>query len=482
MQRIRMLAGVLSSLLFLVGGQFPAPQAPEQRVSEARLAETVRTLVAFGPRMGGTGSGGRAAEWLEAQFRAAGLAVEARDDPEAWSHEATAWRVVAHVAPAQERVLERAWPWLYSPSAQGRARLSLEPAQGVALLAERASARSEKNSSPAVVLVDKPLSRDGEYPVLRSLARGDANKFPVFGISAKESALLREALAAGRAVEIEYELAAINRRARPRTVVAKLAARAGAAPGHVLLCAHGDSDAGGPGANDNASGVAIVLEAARALRASIEAGAIQAPARELRFAIWGSEIHSSRAYLAALDADPSPCLGVFNFDQSGYGSGAENLHLEPDDVPANRALVLDLAALLGERKGTAGWPARYATNKSLGGTDSYVFSNSARFKDGAIPALSIFTSAWDKPETHPRTAGMPGESWSDAPTVAVDWDDYYHSTGDTPANTTDKEPHNMGWCARVAAVGALRYAESLERRAETAPAPTESPQSAPARR
>jgi hypothetical protein len=481
-----MLASVLNSLLFLLGAQLPTPQPPDERVSEVRLVETVRTLVSFGPRMGGTGSGARAAEWLDEQFRAAGLQVEAREDPETWSHEATAWRVVAHLgsvqqSPARSLVLERAWPWIYSPSAQGRARLSLEPAAGVALLAERASARSERNSSPALVLADKPLSRDGAYPVLRSLARGDANPFPVFGISAPESASLRDALAAGRAVEIEYELKAINRRARPRTIVARLPARADAAPGHVLLCAHGDSDSGGPGANDNASGVAIVLETARVLRAAVADGAIAAPARELRFAIWGSEIHSSRAYLASLEADPSPCVGVFNFDQSGFGSGAENLHVEPDDLPANRALVLELAALLGERKATPGWPARFATNKSLGGTDSYVFSNSARFKSGAIPSLTIFTSAWDKPETHPRTAGMPGEIWSDGPTVAIDWDDYYHSTGDTPANTTDKEPHNMGWCARLAAVGALRFAESLDARAQTQPAPTGTPESAPAK-
>lgn len=484
-----MLAAVLCVLFFLLAGQIPTPAPPaapaappDARVQEPRLAATVRQLVAFGPRMGGTGSGANAAAWLEQQFRAAGLDVQTREDPEAWSHEPLSWRVVAHGASAEPRALERAWPWLYSPSANGRARLALEHSAGIALLAERAAARSEKSSAPAVVLVDKPLSRDGAYPALRSLPRGDANPFPVFGISAAESAFLREALTAGRAVEIEFALVAENRRARPRTIVARLPARAGAPAGHVLLCAHGDSDSGGPGANDNASGVAIVLETARALHEAIAAGAVAPPARELRFAIWGSEIHSSRAYLASLDTDPSPCLGVFNFDQSGFGSGAENLHIEPDDVPANRALVLELAALLGERKGSSGWPARYATNKSLGGTDSYVFSNSARFREGAIPALTIFTSAWDRPETHPRTAGMPGESWSDGPTVAVDWDDYYHSTGDTPANTTDKEPHNMAWCARLAALGVLRYAESLDVRAETAPAPTGTPESAPARK
>ena len=40
--------------------------------------------------------------------------------------------------------------------------------------------------------------------------------------------------------------------------------------------------------------------------------------------------------------------------------------------------------------------------------------------------------------------------------VTVDGDPFYHSAGDTPANTTDKEPSNMGWCARVGLLSALR--------------------------
>ena len=58
---------------------------------------------------------------------------------------------------------------------------------------------------------------------------------------------------------------------------------------------------------------------------------------------------------------------------------------------------------------------------------------------------------------------MPGESWSDRDVVSVDYDAYYHSAGDTPENTTDKEPWNMGWCARSALLGARRYLEELAR-------------------
>ena len=75
--------------------------------------------------------------------------------------------------------------------------------------------------------------------------------------------------------------------------------------------------------------------------------------------------------------------------------------------------------------------------------------------------MTLFTSAWDSPEEHPRTPGMPGESWSEREVVRVDYDAYYHSSGDTPENTTDLEPWNMGWCARVGLLTVDRWLYSL---------------------
>jgi hypothetical protein len=107
------------------------------------------------------------------------------------------------------------------------------------------------------------------------------------------------------------------------------------------------------------------------------------------------------------------------------------------------------------------FPSRWATNKSLGGTDSYCFSDSKYCRDKLRPAVTVFTSAWGRPDEHKKTAGMLGESWSARDVVSVDYDLYYHSAGDTPENTTDKEPWNMAWCARVGLLGAARYLESL---------------------
>lgn len=60
----------------------------------------------------------------------------------------------------------------------------------------------------------------------------------------------------------------------------------GADPYGVVLGAHMDTVRGSPGANDNASGVAVLLEAARALAGTEEAGL-------LRFVAFGSEEYAS---------------------------------------------------------------------------------------------------------------------------------------------------------------------------------------------
>ncbi len=449
-----------------------AERAIAAQVDEERGVARVRALCAFGARMGGTASGDAAALYRASAFLEAGLDVEIVLDSEKWAHQEDAWSVRV-VGDGVSIELESPWPYGFSPAGAGRAPLALEAADGVALLAERSPGGrrgrrggdqdEERAPTPAVVLVDGAATSDGAYPKVSHLRAGPDNPYPVFGISKPEGEALRARLAQGAQLAVDWSLDARIERGRPRTVIATLEAREGAKPGYFLFCAHGDSDAGGPGADDNASGESILIEIATAWSAAIASGAAPPPAREVRFAIWGSEIHSTRDFLEAHMLADGPILGVINYDQAGFGSGADQLNVEPDDVPANVALVRTALAVLDEFGGTPGFPARWATNKSLGGTDSYVFSGSEHFQENALPAVTLFTSAWDTPEHHPRTEGMPGESWSDSDTVYVDYDVYYHSAGDTPENTTDKEPWNIAWCARVGALTASRWLERLDR-------------------
>lgn len=426
------------------------------RVSEERATQRVRHLAALGPRMGGTESGDQAADYLLRQFTAYGLQARIIEDSPLRSHAEHTWQVTATSAAGEELILERAWPYGFSPSSSGSATLSLEERAGQALLQDGLQHRVV--SSAAVILVDGNVTEGGEYPRVVHL-RGGETPQPVFGISTAEGVWLRERVEAG--VTLDWELNASIVEASPKTVVARIPAADPSAQGYFLFCAHGDSDAGGPGANDNGSGEAIVLEIATAWATAIGSKRIPPPPRELRFAIWGSEIHSTEDYLRRTLEGDQEILGVLNYDQSGFGSTADVLYLEPDDLAANESLVRAMLEVLEQYAGTQGFPERWATNRSQGGTDSYVFSESDLFERELRPALTLYASAWDRPDTLPRTPGMPGESWNDGDEVHIDYDVYYHSAGDTAANTTDLEPFNMAWSARVGLLGSLRWLSRL---------------------
>jgi Zn-dependent M28 family amino/carboxypeptidase len=80
----------------------------------------------------------------------------------------------------------------------------------------------------------------------------------------------------------------------------------------VLVGAHLDSWDFGTGAQDNATGVAMVLEAARAI-----AGLAQAPRRSIRFALWGGEEQGqlgSTAYARAHSAELDRLFLTLNSD------------------------------------------------------------------------------------------------------------------------------------------------------------------------
>jgi aminopeptidase YwaD len=423
-------------------------------VSEPRMIETVRRLVAFGPRQYATPSNQEAAAWLASAFREAGLEVTVREDPPRNWYQPTTWEIRARAggSNATDVVLKTTWPSSGAPAGRGEGALSLETSQGAVCLTS-ANPTPESTAGCAAVLFDGRASASG-WPVVNRL-RGTWT-VPVFAVSPKETAPLREKIAAGGKVEIAFALDAKSGNSAARTVVATLAGRDRSK--YILFCAHGDSDSGGPGANDNASGVSIVLEIARTVAAAVKSGAIPQPAWDLRFASWGGEMSSTREYVAGMGNDPSRLQAVFNYDQSGFGSSKDALYVEPDDVAANREVVTLVRSVMADHVGAKGFPAHAASIKSQGGTDSYVFQPRAQ---GATvyPSVTLYTSAWDKERAVPVTEGFPPIKWyaGEQPgMVTVDGDAFYHSVGDTPANTTDTEPSNMGWCARVGLLSALR--------------------------
>lgn len=118
------------------------------------------------------------------------------------------------------------------------------------------------------------------------------------------------ALASTRGATVRLEIRTSTRRTTARNVLGDR--RTG---GRVLVVgAHLDSVASGAGINDNGTGVAALLELAKALRR-------HAPDLDVRFAFWAAEelgLHGSRAYVQQLSrAERSRIVGYLNFDMLG---------------------------------------------------------------------------------------------------------------------------------------------------------------------
>ncbi len=97
----------------------------------------------------------------------------------------------------------------------------------------------------------------------------------------------------------------------------------------VVLVAHVQE----PGANDNASGCATLLELARSLQAAIAAGALPPPARTITF-LWGDEMRVSREWLRADPARAKAVRYMMSLDMTGENAaktgGSFLIEKEPD--------------------------------------------------------------------------------------------------------------------------------------------------------
>ena len=110
-----------------------------------------------------------------------------------------------------------------------------------------------------------------------------------------------------------------------RTVLAELA---GTRDGQVIMLgAHLDSVIDGPGINDNGSGVAALLEIARALRGT-------RPQATVRMAFWSGEelgLHGSLRYVAALSQEQKDAIIVYaNVDMIASPNGFAGVYDEPN--------------------------------------------------------------------------------------------------------------------------------------------------------
>lgn len=463
-------------LLALLFGQPGQPGRPHEEafagaVKQADLRRYVRELVALGPRMGGTPSNEQSAAYLSSFFKQHGLEVEVLEDPPALAHWETSWTVELEDGAR----IESAWPYGFSASTGGAraGRLLLVADLATAVPSPewkgrviytpgpvgRAYAATVKSGHlPAAILSSAPNdpTKYIDWSRLASLPATASNPVPVFAVSYVDGRSLAAAARAGRSVRVSLD--ATIREGRGRTVIATL--RGQDPSGYYLVCAHGDSDAGGPGADDNASGVATVMEIARVYAGLVESGRVPRPKHSIRFAIWGAEYRSARTFIEREGAGLSRLRGVMNFDETGTGAERDAIYFESNDVPWNETLLRTLESVAGDYAGRPGFWTEYTTNPSQGGTDSYAFLPRQYKGTGQtslrIPSTTIYTAAWDRLAELDQTPGWESKGTPDPKKLKIDYSLYYHSSGDTPENTTEREPENMVRAVTVTGLALMR--------------------------
>jgi hypothetical protein len=131
-----------------------------------------------------------------------------------------------------------------------------------------------------------------------------------FKASRRAAGTLREALKAGpQRVRVEVVSTFANK--PERTLVYEIPGRTLPAE-RIILAAHLQE----PGANDNASGVATLMELARSLGMGVASGRIPPPARTITF-LWLNEISGSRAWIARHQDLMPGVRYMFSMDMTG---------------------------------------------------------------------------------------------------------------------------------------------------------------------
>lgn len=447
----------------------PAEEAFAAGVAEADLRRYVRELVAFGPRMGGTPSNQKSAAYLSSFFKKQALDVALIEDAPALAHWETGWRVAFE----DGSVIESAWPFGFSASAKGEGTLLLVPDLAKATPTEewkgrviytpgdvgRAYAAIVKSGHlPVAILTSAPNdpTRYIDWSRLSSLRAAADNPIPAFSVSYVDGRALASAAEAGRTVRVSLD--ATIREGRGTTVIATL--RGQDPSGYYLITAHGDSDSGGPGADDNASGVATVMEIARVYASLVRSGKVPRPKYSLRFAVWAAEYRSARTFIEREGENLKNLKGVLNFDETGTGAERDAIYFESNDVPWNETLLRTLEAVAGDYAGRLGFWTEYTTNPSQGGTDSYAFLPKQYKGTGQtslqIPSTTIYTAAWDKLAELDQLPGWESKGTPDPKKLKIDYSLYYHSSGDTPENTTEREPQNMVRAVKATGIALMR--------------------------
>jgi aminopeptidase YwaD len=312
-----------------VSPETPTP-APTRAVVTATSFDAARALqdarklaVDIGKRVAGTDGAKNAADYIAREFEASGLQVTRQPFTfDGWEDNGT---TVQLIAPGTKTLEAQAIQ--YSPGGRIEGELVLAPGIGtrddfakvnvrgkIALVKRGTLPFSVKAANAAEVGAAAILIYNDQPQIFTGTLR-DRVEIPVIGLSGASAEGVLKILAKGAArVKIESDTGIVQ-----RTGYNIIGTLRGASDETIVVGGHYDSVNAGPGAGDNASGTAALIELARVM------GSRSQPQHTLVFIAFDAEelgLLGSRAYVNELSAAQIAKLrGMMNFDMLGAGGG-----------------------------------------------------------------------------------------------------------------------------------------------------------------
>ena len=276
---------------------------------------------------------------------------------------------------------------------------------------------------PPGSMADRRPQREWDVLQWGSVPYDEARQGFGFKATPRAAARIRARLAAGSA-RVRVEVASSFSPGPVRSLVAEIP---GSVRPHerILLVAHVQE----PGANDNASGCATLVELARAIVQSIRDQKTPAPGRTLTF-IWGDEIRASRQWLQDHPAEAKQVRYMFSLDMTG-----ENTKLTGGPFLIEKA-----------PDPTAVWPRPSDPHTEWGSSPVKADAIKGTLLNDLFLAVCQ-RSAW-MVQTNPYEGGSDHSVFLAAgvPSVLA-WhfpDRFYHSSLDRPAMTDPAEMKQVG--------------------------------------
>lgn len=264
-------------------------------------------------------------------------------------------------------------------------------------------------------------------------AQGRANTFALM-ISLRDARELQGRLSAGESITLHAVVNAANDDQSPYETLMATIPGSDRAAGDIVFSCHLDHEL--PGANDNASGCAAILEIARTMEALIDARRIPPPVRTLRF-VWPSEMTGTIAYLTRDPALAGRITAAIHLDMVGGDPAITKSILHVTRSPWSLASVTDEVSEIF---------ARYVIDGAYEGAATGDAARAIRAPGGSKDALWADITPYESGSDH----WIYQEGSFGIPTVYLrDWPDVYiHTTGDRVDNI---EPTKLKRAAFIAA-------------------------------